>query len=605
MLTGLQANATYHFRVRSANASGTTYSGDYSFSTASPQLALQFGTMAHEYGYAVAADQSGGVYTTGYTEGSLFGANGGGKDTFIARHDSGGGLVWGVQFGGSGDQHPFGIALAADGSGVYVAGSTTASINGQAYNGGLHDAYLAKFSTAGTQLWVVLLGTPGDDVVNAVVTDASGYVYAAGSTDGDLYYTNQGGLDAWVGRYNPSNGSYSWGRQLGSPGNEVARGLAAEQTNARLYVVGETTDALYDPFQGGQTDFFIAQYTYAGTRNWTKSFGTAGDDVARAAAVSGTKITLVGSTTGAVGTSAGGTDAVAVQFDSIGVMQWAKQIGTALEDIAYAATADTNGNIYLSGTTTGTIGSTNFGGYDAFTSKLSANGTLLWNHQAGTGGDEVARGVAQGSGFATLFSDAFSTSGSLDSNWTVSSGSFTADGSAAAGTSAPSYAFWTGSPTADAISRIRLSSVVSTYVGAITRAGTVPDRDHYAAYIGPEGNIHLARRNDYTYTYLADGGAFPSGSHTLSITASGTNPVVLSLKIDGSEVLSFTDSSASRLSAAGRVGMFDYNGAGQPIDEFTVIQPSTTTLYTVGGTTGSLAGGNQGGKDVFQLRYRP
>jgi hypothetical protein len=71
------------------------------------------------------------------------------------------------------------------------------------------------------------------------------------------------------------------------------------------------------------------------------------------------------------------------------------------------------------------------------------------------------------------------------------------------------------------------------------------------------------------------------------------------------EVLSYSDSSASRLTTAGKVGMFDYNGAGQMIDDFTVIQPSATTLYTVGGTTGAMAGANQGGKDVFLLLYLP
>src|SRR5205823_3970290 len=72
------------------------------------------------------------------------------------------------------------------------------------------------------------------------------------------------------------------------------------------------------------------------------------------------------------------------------------------------------------------------------------------------------------------------------------------------------------------------------------------------------------------------------GSHVLALKASGSNPVTLSLTIDGVEAIHAVDSGSSAL-AAGLAGIFDYNGAAQPIDDFTV------------GGNGSGSGGSDGG----------
>lgn len=183
--------------------------------------------------------------------------------------------------------------------------------------------------------------------------------------------------------------------------------------------------------------------------------------------------------------------------------------------------------------------------------------------------------VTSTSGAGLAFDDAFSRTGGLGPDWRVVHGAFSANGSAAQGTAAQSYAVWTGSASADDVAEVTLATPLRpTYVGAFTRgASTAPDRDHYAAYVSPDGRLHLARRNGWTYTYLADGPVFPSGSHALSVSARGAAPVMLSVRLDGVEVIRFADDSSAALVSGGPVGMFDYNGAGQPIDRFRVVRP--------------------------------
>lgn len=174
-----------------------------------------------------------------------------------------------------------------------------------------------------------------------------------------------------------------------------------------------------------------------------------------------------------------------------------------------------------------------------------------------------------------VFSDDFNRTGALGANWLVQRGAFSANGTAAVGTAPQSYAFWREAPLTSDIARVTLATPLrSTYVGVIIRAvSSAPDRDHYAAFVGPDGRVHLARRNSWTYTSLADGPAFPSGRHVLGIAATGSAPVTVSVTLDGTEIIRFVDSGSGTLQTAGMVGMFDYNGASQPLDAFQVIRP--------------------------------
>ncbi len=171
-----------------------------------------------------------------------------------------------------------------------------------------------------------------------------------------------------------------------------------------------------------------------------------------------------------------------------------------------------------------------------------------------------------------VFEDAFNRTGALGNEWTVI-GTASANGSAATLTSALTYAAWTGLPPENTSVSVSLSApTTKTWIGVFTRAAmTQPDRSHYAAWVSSSGIITLARREEWYYRTLAEKtGSFASGTHKLTLTASGSSPVQLGVAVDGVEVLRYDDSAPTALNGAGRAGIFDYNGTGQALDKFEI-----------------------------------
>jgi hypothetical protein len=71
----------------------------------------------------------------------------------------------------------------------------------------------------------------------------------------------------------------------------------------------------------------------------------------------------------------GDSDIVVAKYDPAGNLMWATQLGTTGTDISYGGIwGDNQGNLYVAGRTTGSLGGTNAGGADAVLIKLSAPG---------------------------------------------------------------------------------------------------------------------------------------------------------------------------------------------------------------------------------------
>jgi hypothetical protein len=155
-------------------------------------------------------------------------------------------------------------------------------------------------------------------------------------------------------------------QDFGTASNDFANDVAAPKGGVGAVVVGRTDGAL-DGVNKGKSDAFIRRYD--GGVVWAQQFGTRGNDVARAVAVTTTGISYVlGDTDGALGFKVGGTDVFLRKYDSKGVVQWTRQFGTTLFDSAQDVTLDGSGNVYVLSSLGGT----------AFTiRKFSPGGTLL------------------------------------------------------------------------------------------------------------------------------------------------------------------------------------------------------------------------------------
>ncbi|MGK7926544.1 MAG: SBBP repeat-containing protein, partial [Spirulina sp.] len=126
-------------------------------------------TGTYERNVAIDVDNSGNIYLSGRTEGSVGGSNAGGSDVFVAKYNTYGSKLWTRQAGGSGHEYATGIKV--DGSGnVYLSGVTTGNLDSQ-NNAGGQDSFIVKYTSNGNKQWTKLLGTTGNDVVRDIALD--------------------------------------------------------------------------------------------------------------------------------------------------------------------------------------------------------------------------------------------------------------------------------------------------------------------------------------------------------------------------------------------------------------------------------------------------
>jgi hypothetical protein len=92
--------------------------------------------------------------------------------------------------------------------------------------------------------------------------------------------------------------------------------------------------------------------------------------------------------------SSGGQDVFLAKYDAHGALVWMHQWGSAGEDVAQDVEVDGTGAIAMGGTTTGALAATNLGGQDAFVARWTSAGVRSWARQLGTAADDSGYGVA-------------------------------------------------------------------------------------------------------------------------------------------------------------------------------------------------------------------
>jgi hypothetical protein len=261
------------------------------------RLVRQFGTSSTDWGADIAVDGSGNVYVTGGTKGRLDGnPSAGGADIFVVKYSSDGVKQWTRQFGTSGDDAGNGIAV--DGSGnVYVTGGTKGRLDGNPSAGGA-DIFVVKYSSDGVKQWTRQFGTSGDDAGYGIAVDGSGNVYVTGGTKGRLDGNpSAGGADIFVVKYS-SDGVKQWTRQFGTSGDDAGYGIAVDGSG-NVYVTGGTKGRLDGNPSMDSFDIFVAKYSGTGRRQWVRQFGTSSTDWGADIAVDGSgNVYVTGGTKG-------------------------------------------------------------------------------------------------------------------------------------------------------------------------------------------------------------------------------------------------------------------------------------------------------------------
>jgi hypothetical protein len=409
---------------------------------------------ADDYGYGIAVDAGGNVYVSGYTYTVNFPVTGafdplasGSSDAFVTKVNAAGStLAWSTYLGGNSSDASY--DLAVDGSGnVYVTGYTSSTdfpTTAGAYDTiqTSTEAFVTKINASGASLaWSTFLGGGSSDYGYGIEVDGAGNVYVAGYTNSTTFPI-VGGFDSvagstpdgFVAKLNPTGTGLVWSSYLGGNATDYVNGIAVDGSG-NVYVTGYTyssdfpTLGGFDTLLGGTPDAFVTMVNASGASiAWSTYLGGLSTDVGNAIAVDGsgnayvtgyTTSTDFPTTLGAFDLSISGTDGFVTKIGSGGGLVWSTFLGGSSSDYGTGIAVDSASQVTVCGytfsstfpTTPGAYDISWAGSYDAFVTRLPANGSALaWSTFVGGVNSDYARALAiDASGNAYVTGNTFST----------------------------------------------------------------------------------------------------------------------------------------------------------------------------------------------------
>jgi hypothetical protein len=389
---------------------------------------------------AIAVDASGAVYIAGFTESTNLPTvnpartfNAGGDDVFIAKFNANGsGLVYCTYLGGSGQDIAAAIAVDASGA-VYVAGSTTSAdfptrAPLQSRLAGARNAFAVKLAPAGNSLvYSTYLGGSGSDSANGIAVDAAGNAYLTGDTTSFNFpapgwqRNNRGGQDAFAAKISADGSRLLWSSYLGGSGADRGAAIAVNAAG-EAWIAGSTwsadfpTAGAFQNASGGGQDAFVARFSADGnTLAFASYLGGSGGtaiypEAAQAIALDAAGNAYVAGVTSSADFPAlkpvqsalkGAMDAFATKVSAAGALVYSTYLGGSGVDIANAVAVDWSGSAYIAGYTYSTdllavnaLQSTNAGDCDAFLAKLNSTPAVAYLSYLGGRGADTATALA-------------------------------------------------------------------------------------------------------------------------------------------------------------------------------------------------------------------
>jgi len=194
-----------------------------------------------DFGNAIAVDDSGNVYVTGFSDDAGF-------DYATVKYDSSGNQQWVARYNGPASDDDEAYAIAVDASGnVYVTGLSVGL-------GTQEDYATVKYNSSGQQQWVARYDGPAslNDDARAIAVDVSGNAYVTGFSVG-----SGTGFDYATVKYD-SSGQEQWVARYDGPASLDDQAYAiAVDSSAHVYVTGySTVDA-----KTGRTDYATIKYS--------------------------------------------------------------------------------------------------------------------------------------------------------------------------------------------------------------------------------------------------------------------------------------------------------------------------------------------------------
>ncbi|HKW13841.1 MAG TPA: hypothetical protein VJS69_05085, partial [Candidatus Krumholzibacteria bacterium] len=285
--------------------------------------------------------------------------------------------------------------VVVDASGnILVCGDFTSSLNlGSVYpSAGFQDVFVAKFSPAGSLVWMRTLGDVRPDRAMDLAVDLTGNVIFAGHLSSTM-----NDADAVVVKYAP-DGTQRWFKRFGAGDLHFQSAECVSVNLSKEIIIAGEFDG---PFSlGGPTlqptggiTFFMAKLDQNGNHLWSKRFTTStpysynlhgletGAD--GETTFCGTLIDSLNLGNGVLKT-AGQADMFLARFDAGGNVLWSRSYGDSLAQEPTDIAVDAAGQIALAGFTNGAVclggdtlrAATDF---DPFVAVLNSSGGHVWS----------------------------------------------------------------------------------------------------------------------------------------------------------------------------------------------------------------------------------
>jgi hypothetical protein len=436
------------------------------------------GGSSNDRALAVTTDNQGNSYLAGWTASfdfpvmvgpeTLFNGPALGTDTFVAKVNAVGSLVYCGYLGGSYNDSGTGVAVDSSGC-AYICGFTY-SADFPAFMGPdlspsgnisqFGDAFITKLNAEGNALvYSGFLGGQGSDLASSVAVDASGRAYLVGTSDNGTDFpvsigpdqTFNGGQDVFVARVAESGLGLDFCGFIGGSQNDNGSWLALDNSN-NLYVIGYTASTPGHQFpvktgpkltHSGGLDAFVAKVNSLGSSIvYCGYIGGAGDDYGTGIAVDSAGCAyLTGTTLSSNGFPAivgpdtsynGGGDAFVAKVKADGSsLEYSGFLGGLSGDFGLSIAVNRAGEAVVAGATdsgdfplAGTNYATYAGGREVFLTMVEASGSsLVYSTYLGGSGNEEANGLALDSNGSACLAG-FTTS----TNFPVLGGPFTTPG---------------------------------------------------------------------------------------------------------------------------------------------------------------------------------
>jgi uncharacterized repeat protein (TIGR01451 family) len=378
------------------------------------------GGASNDRGRGIALDSAGNVYITGNTSSTDFPTlnplqpiNHGCCNAFITKIKADGStLVFSTYLGGANEDRGRGIALDSAGN-VYITGNTSSTdfptLNPlQPTNHGNFDAFVTKIKADGSALlFSTYLGGVDDDQAYGIALDSAGNAYITGYTDStdfptinSLQPTNHGNADTFVTKIKADGSALFFSTYLGGARVDRGRGIALDSAG-NVYITGNTGSTDFptlNPLQStnhGRYDAFVTKIkadgsalifsTYLGGANNDRARGITLDSAGNAYIIGDTRSTDFPTLNPLQPTNHGYYDAFITKIKADGsTLIFSTYLGGADDDQAYGIALDSAGNAYITGYTTSNdfptqnpLQPTNHGDLDAFITKIKADGSAL------------------------------------------------------------------------------------------------------------------------------------------------------------------------------------------------------------------------------------